>query len=248
MARKNKRKRAGAPGIDPNEKRRQQLEERRRQRAEAEAARIRQARRDRLIRIGMFALLAVGLFWFLFLRNRAPTEFNGHEVQALSQSGVGQHPSDASTLTFATQPPVSGPHAGQPAVCGVHNTQIDDAVQVHSLEHGAVAINYDPTVDPEDIAAIEELTRGYDENVLSAPYAGMETPLAVSAWGYLMRLDTLDEEAITGFIDEFAGKGPEAGETCPGDLDEPFPTPATPGSSPSAPATPTQAGSPSPTE
>jgi hypothetical protein len=246
MARKNKRKRAGAPDIDPNEKRRAQLEERRRLRAEAEAARARQQRRERIIRFVLFGLLGAGLIWFIFLRGGVPSEINGNEVQALSQAGVGEHPPDTSSLVYPTTPPVSGPHAGQPEVCGVHDEQIDDSVQVHSLEHGAVAIQYDPTVDAADIQSIEQIARDHEENVLSAPYSGMETPIAVSAWGYLMRLDSFDEASINEFIDAFAGKGPEAGQTCPNGLDQPFGATAnpSPGASPSG--SPAPASSPSP--
>jgi hypothetical protein len=248
MARKNKRKRAGAPDIDPNEKRRAQLEERRRLRAEAEAARARQQRRERIIRFALFGLLGAGLIWFIFLRGGAPSEINGHEVQALSQAGVGEHPPDTTSLVYPTTPPVSGPHAGQPEVCGVHDEQIEDPVQVHSLEHGAVAIQYDPTLDAAQIQSIEEMARDHEENVLSAPYSGMETPIAVSAWGYLMRLDTFEADSINEFIDAFAGKGPEAGETCLNGLDQPFGGSATPspGASPSGAASPAPASTPSP--
>ncbi|MEA2498901.1 MAG: hypothetical protein QOH26_1306 [Actinomycetota bacterium] len=244
MARKNKRKRAATPGVDPNEKRRLQLEERRRQKADALAAQLRQQRRERIIRIAMIGLLAAGLFWFIVLRGGVPSEINGHTVQALSQAGVNEHPADAESLSYPTKPPVSGPHAGQPESCGVHDSQIADSVQVHSLEHGAVAIQYDPTLPAEQILQIEDIARGADENVLSAPYSGMETPIAVTAWGYLMRLDTLDEAAVNEFIDEFAGKGPESGQTCSNDEDQPFESPS-PDGSPSAPApseTPTPSG------
>ena len=254
MARKNRRKRAASSGIDPNEKKRQQIEERRRQRAEAAAAARRQQRRDRIVRILVFALLGLGLFWFIFLRGGAPTSINDHDVEALSQAGVGQHPTSAESLTYPTAPPVSGAHAGQPEICGVHDEQIPDPVQVHSLEHGAVAIQFDPSLDPADILQIEEIARSEDENVLSAPYSGMETPIAVTAWGYMMRLDTLDEAAVNEFIDAFAGKGPEAAETCPNGQDQPFAsTPAaspTPGGTEPSPATSPedQSGTPTPSE
>jgi hypothetical protein len=235
MSRKNKKKRAGAPGIDPQERRQRQLEERRRQRAEAEAALMRQRRRERFIRIGLFAVLAAGLFWFLFLRGGAPTEFNGHTVESLSKAGVGQHPADPSTIDYPTIPPVSGPHDQTPEACGVHDQQLEDAKQVHSLEHGAVGIQFDPTLDPTQIAAIEELVRGYSQNVFSAPYEGMPSPISVTAWGYMMRLDEFDSSAVTQFIDQFAGKGPEPEQSCPSTADSSFaPEGASPSPAPSA--------------
>lgn len=243
MSRKNKRKRAGAPGIDPQERRQKQLEERRRQRAEVEAAALRQQRRDRLVRFSLLGLLGAGLVWLIFFRGGGgPSEINGHTVQALSQAGVGDHPANAASIQYPTKPPVSGPH-GEVAACGTHAKQILDYQQVHSLEHGAVGIQYDPSLDPAGIKSIEAIVGRYNENVFSAPYEGMETPIAVSAWGRLMSLEKLDESAITQFIDAFAGKGPEAGQSCPNSEDRSF-LPA-PGSSPSGDATPAGSSSPS---
>ncbi len=57
----------------------------------------------------------------------------------------------------------------------------------------------------------------------------METPIAVTAWANVMRLQTLDEEAIREFIDVFreGGQAPEAFQDCDNEADEDF-EPATP--------------------
>jgi hypothetical protein len=247
MSRKNKRKRAGAPAIDPNERRQKQLEERRRQRAEAQAAAVRQQRRERVVRFSLIGLVVAALVWLIFFKGGGgPTEINGHTVQALSQEGVGDHPADPEAIVYDTKPPASGPHSSEVAECGTHADQIPDYLQVHSLEHGAVAIQFDPDLAAPEIKKIEEIVGRYNENTLSAPYQGMQTPIAVTAWGRLMRLDTLDETAIVGFIDAFAGKGPEAGQTCVNSSDEPF-TPS-PGPSPSGNQTPAESPSPEGTE
>jgi len=228
---KGKRKANRPAGVNPQELRQQRLEARREAKARAEAARRKAQQRARLIRMLMLALLAVGLFWFVFLRGRAPTEIGGHPVQTFSQAGVGDHTDG--TVQYPTTPPVSGTHAAFPGVCGVFAEQIPNETQVHNLEHGAVGIQYVPELPPEQIQAIEEIARGYSENVFSAPYPGMETPIAVTSWGRMMRLQELDEDAIREYIDAFAGEGPEPGQTCPNDSDQPFdasPSPASTGS------------------
>jgi hypothetical protein len=52
----------------------------------------------------------------------------------------------------------------------------------------------------------------------------METPIALVAWANMIRLDSLDREAVTGFIEAFrqGGQAPEAFQTCPADADTPF--------------------------
>jgi hypothetical protein len=243
MSRKNKKKHAGG-AADAHERRLAQLEERRKERAAREAALARKEKRERFVRFAVLGFVLAGLIWFVFLRHHAPTEINGHKIEALSRGGVGDHPADPSAIVYPTKPPVSGPHDPTPATCGVHDQQIPDPMQVHSLEHGAVGIQYLPTLDPAKIKSIEDLVSGYDQNVFSAPYEGLDTPIAVSAWGYLMPLSDFDATTIQGFIEAFAGKGPEPGTSCPNASDQPFQPGASP--SPSATSSPTPGSSPSP--
>ena len=232
MARKNKKKRGDISGAELQERRQRQLEERRLAREAAALAAHRQARRDRLIRFAMIGLVLVGFIWFVFVRGKAPGDILGHKVEKFASSGVGQH-GEESTLGFETIPPVSGTHAPGPAACGVHDEQIPDGQQVHSLEHGAVAIQFQPDLAPDDIKVMEEIARNSDDNVLSAPYAGMETPITVSSWSRLMRLDELDAPAIRDYIEEFGDKPQESGQTCPNDVDRPFEPAASPSPVPS---------------
>lgn len=217
---KKPRKRRAAPGgVDPNELRRQRLEARRAQKAEALAALQRKKRRERLVRWFVYLGLAAFLFWFLFLRTLGPREIEGHRVEQFSATGVSDHRSDPQT--YETVPPVSGPHNPNPAPCGIHDAQIPDENFVHTLEHGAVAVLYDPTLDAEEIAAIEEIVGDFDSHTLSAPYTGMPEPIAVVSWSRMMRLDSVDEDAIRAYIDEFRREGPED-QDCANTQESPF--------------------------
>lgn len=234
MARKNKKKRGALSSAEIQERRQRQLEERRRQRAEALAAEERRARRERVIRIGVLLVVAGGLLWFFLLRPKGVSEINGHPVASFSTTGKGDH--RASGFTYETTPPVSGAHSQQAAPCGVLGEQVPDETQVHSLEHGAVGIQYLPDLAQNDIRQIEAIARAASENVFSAPYVGAEAPIVVTSWGRMMRLDTLDVAAINEYIDEFAGEGPERDQRCPNDVDEPFVAPVvspSPGTAPS---------------
>jgi hypothetical protein len=256
MSKKSKKRRGSTPpGQDPNVLRQQRLEARRQAKAEAEAARRKQQLRERLIRYVIYAGLFALAIWFVFLRNAAPTEIDGNPIRTFSQSGVNQHTSE--TQQYPTTPAVSGAHAPQPSTCGVIGQSVPPENSVHALEHGAVGINFGPEVDPETIKDIEALVGEYEENVYSAPLAGMEAPIVISSWGRMMELETFDKAVVAEYIEAFAGKGPEAGQNCPNTADSPFvvPSPAPTGvESPAPDASPTggakddkkDAGTPSP--
>lgn len=233
MAKKKSKKRPAPPGVDPNERRRERLEARRQEKARALAAQKRAERKERIIRIALLTTLAVAAVWFFFLRGgTTPDAIAGNPIETFSDAGVNDH--REGDLTYDETPPVSGQHSPSAAACGIHGEQIADEEYVHSLEHGAVAILYDPQqVDADTITGIEDLAGSYDGETISAPYDGMDQPIYVTSWGERMALDSLDEDAVREYVDTFRGKGPERGSECPNTADDPFDTTSLPTTTPS---------------
>ena len=59
-------------------------------------------------------------------------------------------------------PPVGGPHDGEWANCNgvVYTTAVRDENMVHTLEHGAVWITYDPdTIPPDDLTTLTAVVK-----------------------------------------------------------------------------------------
>jgi len=215
---KSSRTRGKAESVQ-HERRQQRLEERRLAR-EQELAREARAKRQRdLLRRTIIALVLGVLTWFFFFRNQPLTEIAGARIMNFSTSGVNVH--RTGSLEYETTPPVSGPHAPQPAACGTYAEPISDEEQVHTLEHGAVGIQYRPDLDPEQIAVIEELVAGYDTHVFSAPYPGMEPNVVVSSWGEKIELDSARTQVVRAYIRAFRLKGPEK-QDCPSSSDDSF--------------------------
>jgi hypothetical protein len=206
---KSKKRRRGAPpGIDVNEQRRQRLEARRQAKEAALEARRRAERRQKVITRVLAGLLVVGLLWFFFLRTQRPSEIAGHELELLSESGSGRHVT--TDVNYPTVPPVSGEHAGQPTTCGKFDSRLQDENLVHTLEHGAVGLFFDPErASQEDIESLEAVVDEYDSHIFSAPYPQMPTAFAIASWGEMMRLDELDAAAVREYVDTFREKGPE---------------------------------------
>lgn len=57
-------------------------------------------------------------------------------------------------------------------------------------------------------AKLSEFTK-VAQRVIVAPRVGMDTPIALTVWGRILKLDNIDQKAITNFIKTFHNKGPE---------------------------------------
>jgi hypothetical protein len=115
---------------------------------------------------------------------------------------------------YNSNPPTSGPHAPAPAEWGIHDQPIPKEVPVHNMEHGGVIVWYDCTAGdaPLDETACQELRDQLaavvesslpDRLVLMTPQAGMESRIALTAWGNLDTLNEFDGERVDAFIQSF---------------------------------------------
>jgi hypothetical protein len=116
--------------------------------------------------------------------------------------------------------------------------KVADENLVHSFEHGAVAILFDPKdVSLGDIKKIEAIVDDYDDDVLTAPYPGLPDYIVVASWSRKMALSEFDEAAIKEYIDQFRDTepAPEAStQDCPNNSDDAYEPPeTTPSPSPS---------------
>ncbi|MFE7844062.1 DUF3105 domain-containing protein [Microbacterium sp. NPDC057407] len=125
-------------------------------------------------------------------------------------------------VEYAQTPPAGGDHNAVWLNCGVYTQPVPNENAVHSLEHGAVWVTYDPAqVSDDDIAALEaQLPSTY--TVLS-PYEGMDSPIALSAWNAQVKVDSADDERIEQFIRAYwrSTNAPEPNAACTGAYDAP---------------------------
>ncbi|GAA1667930.1 hypothetical protein GCM10009830_12120 [Glycomyces endophyticus] len=125
------------------------------------------------------------------------------------------------TPVYETVPPTGGNHLGQWQTCtgSVYAAAILDGNAVHSLEHGAVWLTYDPAlVDGDGIAQLSEKINGRDYTLMS-PYPGLGTEVSIQAWGVQYQTENLDDPKLDEFLDYYiqnADNAAEANAVCSG--------------------------------
>ena len=125
-------------------------------------------------------------------------------------------------VTYEQTPPAGGPHNPYWLNCGVYTEPQQNENAVHSLEHGAIWITYDPErVDADGIAALEAVMPS--SYAILSPYPGMDTPVAVSAWNHQLKVDDPADPRIAEFFTEYwrSQNAPEPNAACSGAIDGP---------------------------
>jgi hypothetical protein len=127
-------------------------------------------------------------------------------------------------VDYGRTPPAGGPHYRAWINCGFYDDEVPEEMAVHSLEHGAVWIAYDPELVEGEVDALHDLARA-DAKVLVTPVEGMDAPVVVSAWARQLELDGADDPRLEAFIERYrdASSAPEDGGPCSGALGEPIP-------------------------
>lgn len=126
-------------------------------------------------------------------------------------------------VEYGQDPPVGGPHAPVWQNCGAYDQPVDPVNGVHSMEHGAVWITFDPSLPEEDVNQL--LGRSaIGTHVLVSPREDLPSPVVASAWGVQLQLDDATDERLDAFLDAYVQgpQTPEPGVTCADGTGEPL--------------------------
>jgi len=137
--------------------------------------------------------------------------------------------------TYPSTPPVSGPHLppGQQLPSGIYASPPDVHAAIHSLEHGAVVVWYDPSASVPELNEIRDFYEQADErdHVIVAPYSYPDQgengslpsgkQIALTAWHHVQLCNLPSLAAAKAFVDDYRaaiptppgykGDAPEAG-------------------------------------
>ncbi len=134
--------------------------------------------------------------------------------------------------TYPSVPPTSGPHSGTPLAAGVYASPPPMDQLLHSLEHGAAVVWYDPSASGQALTDIQDFYRAADvgSRVIVAPYdypdqgeAGSlpaGTGMALVSWHHLETCTDVNLAAAFGFTARYGAPSYD-GQDYLGDAPEP---------------------------
>jgi hypothetical protein len=132
------------------------------------------------------------------------------------------------TVTYDRTPPAGGAHSAIWLNCGVYNQPEKNENAVHSIEHGAVWITYQPSLSSVSVAHLQEFARSHSTGtqgyLLLSPYPGLLSPVVASTWGAQLALNGPSDPRLAAFVARYAGggQGGEPGGECTGGTGSPI--------------------------
>ncbi len=184
--------------------------------AKNQTRRLAQSRKRKQRRIlwiaAIVSVIAVaGLVIFLFVtRQPAVGQIDGVQIyDNLSREHV------TGTINYPQVPPVGGQHNAVWLNCGVYTQPVPNENAVHSLEHGAIWITYQPNLPADQLQKLQAIVKASNYRILS-PYPGIPSPIVATAWGAQLKLNSASDPRLMVFIQKYQQNGPEQGAPCDG--------------------------------
>lgn len=222
---------SATPPVPPKAKKQPSIKEQRaaeRQR-KLEEFRRREARskRNRLIAIwggAVAGAVVVGLLVTSFVLAPKPAQYTaGGEGATIEGVETFENASThvEGTVDYAQTPPAGGDHNPAWLNCGVYDQPVPNENAVHSLEHGAIWVTYDPELSDGELETLKsKLPSTY---VVLSPFEGLPSPIVLSGWNSQLQVDEASDPRIADFLEEFwqSQNVPEPGALCTGAIDAP---------------------------
>lgn len=141
-------------------------------------------------------------------------DIEGLEVLAEDPS----HDHVTGPVEYERIPPFGGPHNPRWLACDVYDEQVPVEFAVHSLEHGAVWLAYDPDVPRSEVDALAALARSNEQHVLVSPQDGLDSRVVAVTWGAGLEASSATDPRLAQFVEAYAGggQGGEPGAPCRG--------------------------------
>jgi hypothetical protein len=172
--------------------------------------------------VGVVALGIVGFAGYQVYENglgwhdRADQISGIQDYYKIDKAMVGQREHVWGPQTYKLSPPVAGNHNANWQRClgDVYTAQIASEHALHSMEHGAVWITYNPSLPADQVAALAKRVKGNDYMLMS-PYPGLDKPISLQAWGFQLKVDNASDSRIDEFIKALRQNASlEAGTPC----------------------------------
>jgi Protein of unknown function (DUF3105) len=184
--------------------------------------------------VGLVAVLIIGFGVYQIYQNGRGWEDKANSISGLVNyrkkdktfAQAGQHA--WGPLTYKQSPPVGGTHNfnWQNCMGDVYDAPIANEHAVHSLEHGAVWVAYNPSkLSTAQVDQLAKKVRG-KEYMFMSPYPSLDKAVSLQAWGYQLKVDSSTDPRIDQFVSALRKNASiESGALCSGGITETGTTP-----------------------
>ncbi|HCE30974.1 hypothetical protein A2778_05520 [Candidatus Daviesbacteria bacterium RIFCSPHIGHO2_01_FULL_40_24] len=170
-----------------------------------------------------------GGIWFLNIQGaKDQAKLNQPLIGEAIASQGANHVPESTKEEYSTNPPTSGPHYANSQPAGIYDKPIPDGNLIHSMEHGAVILWYKPSsgtdnqvtegtesaktngLSEQDIDRLKQIFGSVSvSKKIMIPRDSLDVPIALTSWGRLLKLQTIDEDRIKTFMETNEDRGPE---------------------------------------
>jgi hypothetical protein len=171
--------------------------------------------------ISLIGLMLIGTFVGIVLVDRSQQAARTPPEGVESFSDLSRNHVEG-TVSYPQNPPVGGDHNPLWQNCGFYSSPVQNEHAVHSMEHGAVWITYQPDLPSDQVEVLRNLAHD-NTYILVSPYPDLPTPVVASAWGKQLQLDSANDPRLEQFVSAFkeGPQTPEPGAPCTGGTGEP---------------------------
>lgn len=152
-----------------------------------------------------------GGIWFLSIQGaKEQTKLSKSLIGETIASQGANHVPEGTKEEYNTNPPTSGPHYANSQPAGIYDKPVPDGNLIHSMEHGAVILWYKSDIPASDSAKLKSVfTNVPVSKKIMVPRDSLDVPIALTSWGRLLKLQTIDEDQIKTFMETNEDRGPE---------------------------------------
>lgn len=170
----------------------------------------------------ILAAVLAGLMIVVFLISSNEEAGTAEQIEGVQSFPNLERGHTTQPVSYDQNPPVGGPHNPAWQNCGVYTQPVANENAVHSLEHGAIWITYQPGLPDAELQKLQTLARQSGYRLLS-PHPDLPAPIMLSAWSYQLQVEQADDPRLTDFIQKYEQnpQGPEPGAPCTGGAGQP---------------------------
>jgi hypothetical protein len=116
-------------------------------------------------------------------------------------------------VTYTVDPPAGGNHNPNPAAPGIYDEgkSPGDSRIVHALEHGYIAIWFNPDSGGSNLAKLENIWKNYKSDVILVARRTLPSsfPVTATAWHHRLLCSGTDDFQLNDFVQQYVNQGPE---------------------------------------